>query len=100
MTSLVQPVVGEWYKLPDAETFRVTAIDSDYVEIQYPDGAIESLEKVAWRQLKAAPMEPSEDWLKAIDDDLRELSFLTLDVTSGVETQDFQDLYGEIDFST
>jgi hypothetical protein len=70
MTSATDPVVGEWYHMPEkALRFQVVAIDhhTDTVEIQYFDGAVDELEITAWYALDVERVEEPEDWTGPLD---------------------------------
>lgn len=70
MTSAPDPIVGEWYHVPEkAQRFQVVAIDhhTDAIEIQYFDGAIDELEITAWYALGAEHVAEPEDWTGPID---------------------------------
>ncbi len=85
MYSDVSPKLHEWYKLPDAETFRVTDIDDYELQIQYPDGTFEKVEMGIWHKLGAQPIEPDEEWLEELEDPVKELDFFALGVAPGTE---------------
>jgi|OpeIllAssembly_1097287.scaffolds.fasta_scaffold313336_2 hypothetical protein len=70
MTSAADPVVGEWYHMPEkAQQFQVVAIDhhADTIEIQYFDGAVDEIEIAAWYALDVEHIEEPEDWTGPID---------------------------------
>lgn len=91
-----KPKVEQWYKMPDGECFRVTEFDreEEIVEIQYLDGAVESLELATWNKLNTTALKtPPLDLLEA--DDLTD--FDLLEVAPGTESPDFgDDLLGDI----
>lgn len=65
MTSTADPLVGEWYHMPEkAQKFQVVAIDdhTDTVEIQYFDGTLDELDLAAWYALDVEHIEEPEDW--------------------------------------
>ncbi len=72
MESAIGPVVGQWYRHPDAdkgEMFQVVGIDvSDgTVEVQYFDGDIEELERDAWQMEGLQNCAAPEDWTGPYD---------------------------------
>lgn len=80
MTELA-PVIGNWYRHENGETFEVVALDADdaTVEIQYFDGTIEELEFDAWEQMEIEEAEPPEDWSGSVDVDDDEIEELQAD---------------------
>ncbi len=97
MAQLDDPIVNSWYKLQDSETFRVTSYDSDEgcIEIQYVDGTLEGLDIDVWSNLGAEQIEPSEEWLEALEDDINELDFYKLGAAPGTEAFDVPDYFAE-----
>ncbi len=97
MAQLDSPIVNSWYKLQDSETFRVTSYDSDEgcIEIQYVDGTFEGLDIDVWNKLGAEQIEPSEEWLEALEDDVNELDFYELGAAPGTEAFDVPDYFAE-----
>ena len=95
MSQLAEPVVNSWYKLPDTQTFRVSAIDLDegYIEIQYADGSAESLDTDIWDKLALEEIEPSEEWLESLEEELDELDFYELGGAPGSEALDLSEYY-------
>lgn len=70
MTSAADPIVGEWYHMPEkAQKFQVVAIDdhSDTVEIQYFDGNLDEMDLAAWYALDVEHVEEPEDWTGPMD---------------------------------
>jgi hypothetical protein len=70
-----RPVVGDWYRFIDGETFEVVALDEEEatIEIQYFDGTVEELDFDEWRERAdaheiEAAAEP-EDWSGSMDVD-------------------------------
>lgn len=96
MTSAADPVVGEWYHMPEkAQKFLVVAIDdhSDTIEIQYFDGNLDELELAAWYALDVEHIEEPEDWTGPMDIlDLDDVS------TTGAEMrrEDWAEPYDEV----
>ena len=97
MAQLDNPIVNSWYKLQDSETFRVTSFDSDegYIEIQYLDGTLEGLDIEVWIKLGAEQIEPSEEWLEELEQDINELDFYQLGAAPGSEAFDVPDYFSE-----
>jgi hypothetical protein len=63
------PVIGEWYRHPEGETFEVVALDPDdrTIEIQYFDGTVEELDIDEWRADSIERAEAPEDWTGSLD---------------------------------
>ena len=97
MAQLDAPVVNNWYKLQDSETFRVTAADMDegFIEIQYLDGSHEQLDADIWSKLGAEEIEPSEEWLESLDEEVSELDFYELGGAPGTEPLDLGEYYSD-----
>jgi len=97
MAQIDNPIVNSWYKLQDAETFRVASFNSDegYIEIQYADGTLEGLDLEVWIKLAAEQIEPSEEWLEELEEDVNELDFYEVGAAPGAEVFDFPDYYPE-----
>ncbi|MDZ4261308.1 MAG: DUF6763 family protein [Pseudomonadota bacterium] len=93
MYSPIPPKFHQWYRLADAEVFRVTDIDHDNIQIQYPDGTFETVEMAIWHKLGAMELEPDEEWLEELDEPIKELDFLTLGVASGSEGLEYMDFF-------
>jgi hypothetical protein len=64
MADPFEPQIGDWYKAEDGNSFEIIAIDDDegWVEIQYFDGSIESLDRDVWDELVLVPRSPPKDW--------------------------------------
>jgi hypothetical protein len=67
MQNAIEPVVGQWYRLPDADkgqVFQVIEVDEDEdaVEVQYFDGNIEELPHDAWQAQGFENCAAPEDW--------------------------------------
>jgi hypothetical protein len=89
-----KPKVEQWYKMPDGECFRVTEFDrqDEIVEIQYLDGAIESLELATWNKLNAIALKtPPLDLLEDLGHADDHIDFDMLEVAPGTESPDFGD---------
>lgn len=87
-----KPNVEQWYKMPDGECFRVTEFDSEeeIIEIQYLDGAIETLGLAIWNKLNAIALNsPPLDLLDDLEHDADLTDFDTLEVAPGTESPDF-----------
>ncbi len=63
------PVIGQWYRRAEGDSFEVVAIDADdrTVEIQYFDGTIEELDLDDWFEEPIVSSEPPEDWTGSVD---------------------------------
>jgi len=63
------PVIGQWYRRAEGDSFEVVAIDADdrTIEIQYFDGTIEELELDDWLEEPIVSSEPPEDWTGSVD---------------------------------
>lgn len=89
-----KPKVDQWYKMPDGECFRVTEFDrkEGIVEIQYLDGAVESLELAIWNKLNAVALKtPPLDLLGDLGHADNIVDFDRLEVATGAESPDFGD---------
>jgi hypothetical protein len=72
MENTINPVVGQWYRLPDADKgqlFQVIDVDADEdaIEVQYFDGDIEELPRDAWQARGFENCAPPEDWTGPYD---------------------------------
>ncbi len=67
----VNPVVGDWYKVPGGGLFEVVAIDDKdkTIEVQHYDGTVEEYELDVWREMLLLTAEPPEDWAGSLDID-------------------------------
>jgi hypothetical protein len=63
------PVIGQWYRRPEGESFEVVATDRDdrTIEIQYFDGTVAELEIEEWIDDDIVSTEPPEDWTGSVD---------------------------------
>ena len=93
MYSPALPKLHEWYRLPNTETFRITCIDEDQLQIQYPDGTFETVEMAIWQKLGAAEIEPDGMWMEERDESVKELDFLSLDIATGSEGLEYMDYF-------
>lgn len=89
------PKLHEWYRLPNAEIFRVTDIDEDHLQIQYPDGSFEMVEMEIWHKLGAMEIEPDDEWLEELEEPVKELDFITLGVAPGTEGLDYLEFFSD-----
>jgi hypothetical protein len=70
--NLVQPIVGQWYRIAD-ELFEIVAIDEadQTIEVQYFDGTVTELDFDAWneqmREDRLAAVDAPEDWSGSVD---------------------------------
>jgi len=95
MPALANPVINNWYKLPDSQTFRVinTDLDEGYIQIQYDDGTFEGLDADIWDKLGAEAIEPTEEWLEELEQEISELDFYEMGGAPGAETFDLSEYY-------
>ncbi len=91
------PKLHQWYRLADAEVFRITDIEHENIQIQYPDGSYEDVEIDIWHKLGAMEIEPDEEWLEELEEPVRELDFFALDAASGSEGLEFMGFYADSD---
>ena len=71
--SVVEPIVGQWYRGVTNELFEVVAIDDgdETIEVQYFDGSITEMDFDSWneqwarRRLETA--DAPEDWSGSVD---------------------------------
>lgn len=70
MADLYEPLVGDWYKLEDGSSFEIVAVDDEegWVEVQYFDGSIESVDRETWDEMVLVPREAPKDWSGPFDD--------------------------------
>lgn len=61
--------IGGWYRIPGGASFEVVALDleSETIEIQYYDGAVEELDFDSWLELAATPASAPNDAAGALD---------------------------------
>ncbi len=97
MYSPIPPKLHQWYRLADAEVFRITDIEHGGIQIQYPDGNYEDVEMDIWHKLGAMEIEPDEEWLEELEEPVRELDFFTLDTASGSEGLEYMGFYADSD---
>lgn len=67
--SSADPILDNWYL--DAESgrsFRVVAVDSDSIEVQYLNGDIGGYDTAGWEDSAFFPVEAPEDWSAPFDD--------------------------------
>ncbi|MDH3646637.1 MAG: hypothetical protein OER80_07670 [Gammaproteobacteria bacterium] len=69
--TVINPVVGDWYKKTGGSLFEVVAIDDDdgTIEVQHYDGTVEEYEIEGWREMLISTVEPPEDWSGSFDMD-------------------------------
>ncbi len=62
MTKAINPVVGQWYKEADGQTFEVVAIDDndETIEVQYADGAVEEFDMDSWESMELTRLSAPE----------------------------------------
>ncbi len=61
--------IGSWYRIPGGTAFEVVALDMDTetIEIQYYDGAVEELDFDSWLEMGAQPRPAPNDASGALD---------------------------------
>jgi hypothetical protein len=70
MIGILQGIeIGNWYRIASGDSFEVVALDldSETVEIQYYDGAVEELDFDSWLELSARPAVAPNDAAGALD---------------------------------
>ena len=88
MDNSLSPVIGQWYRLPDADKgqiFQVIDIDDaeQSVEVQYFDGNIEELPTDAWHTRVFESCAAPEDWTGPYDNIRRDdLGYSDTDASS------------------
>lgn len=95
MYSPISPKLHEWYRMADAELFRITDIDEESIQIQYPDGTLETVEMAIWQKLGARQIEPDDEWLEELEEPVKELDFFALGVAPGTEGVDYMEFYAD-----
>ncbi len=71
MTTVVDPIVGNWYKdVENKLTFKIIDIEenADSIEVQYLDGDIGEYDSDSWFSSTFDYIEAPEDWGAAYDD--------------------------------
>ncbi|TBV79863.1 MAG: hypothetical protein EYX74_06360 [Desulfobulbaceae bacterium] len=70
MSSMNEPIEGNWYELPSGEIFTVITVDEDegIMEIQYADASIEEVELDNWDDLGVTPIDPPDEWSGSYED--------------------------------
>ena len=65
------PVIGSWFRRPNAMLFEVVAVDEaeNTVEIQQFDGTIGEIDMENWPQLLLVEVRAPEDWSGSVDMD-------------------------------
>lgn len=63
MAKEINPVVGQWYKEADGQTFEVVAVDDndETIEVQYADGAVEEFDMDSWESLELTRLSAPEN---------------------------------------
>lgn len=70
MANELDPVVDQWYTHVDkGQSFYVTVVDADSIEIQYFDGNLEEFNSAEWQALNIELSEQPENWTGALDVD-------------------------------
>ena len=61
--------IGCWYRIPSGPSFEVVAMDmdSETMEIQYYDGAVEEVDFDSWLEMLATPTPAPNDAAGALD---------------------------------
>lgn len=69
MTASFEPVIGEWYKMPEGTVFEVVAINEHdgTIDVQYADGTIGEFDVETWAMLELVIVAPP-DAADAYDD--------------------------------
>ncbi|MHB8405313.1 MAG: DUF6763 family protein [Gammaproteobacteria bacterium] len=65
----LKPAIGEWYADLQGVTFEVVTVDDEdgTIGVQYFDGTLEELDMDDWKELRAKPADPPEDWSGSLD---------------------------------
>ena len=97
MAQLDNPMVNTWYKLQNSEKFRIKSFDAEesYIQIQYTDGSLEELDLEVWVKLGAEQIQPSEEWLEDLEEEVDELDFYQSGAAPGAEVYDVPEYYPE-----
>ncbi|MGJ8668159.1 MAG: DUF6763 family protein [Oceanococcus sp.] len=61
--------IGSWYRIPGGASFEVVALDMDTeaIEIQYYDGAVEEVDFDSWLEMRSIPTAAPNDSAGALD---------------------------------
>lgn len=70
-TSLVKPIVGDWYQDREGELFEVVALDDDdqTIEVQFFDGTLQEFDASDWLAMLPRIADAPEDWTGSMDVD-------------------------------
>jgi len=69
MTTIADPIVGNWYKdLENNLQFTVVNIDDDAIDVQYLNGDIGEYDHDSWYNSTFDRIEDPEDWSAPFDD--------------------------------
>lgn len=70
MTTPFEPVIGEWYKMPEGTVFEVVAINEHdgTIDVQYADGTVGEYDVETWGTLELVTVAPPDDSAAAYDD--------------------------------
>ena len=70
MTTPFEPVIGEWYKMPEGTVFEVVAINEQdaTIDVQYADGTVGEYDVETWGALELITVAPPDDSAAAYDD--------------------------------
>jgi len=83
MTTPFEPVIGEWYRMPEGTVFEVVAITEHdgTIDVQYADGTVGEYDTETWATLELVTAAPPDD--SAIDDDIDGGDYRGLDDLEG-----------------
>ncbi|MEQ6341017.1 MAG: hypothetical protein M3A44_05025 [Gammaproteobacteria bacterium] len=64
-----EPIIGDWYKMPEGNLFEVVAVDEadGTVDVQHYDGTVEEFDLDTWAALGLETASPPEDLAGAYD---------------------------------
>ncbi len=69
--TVVDPVIGDWYRRPNGSLFEIVALDEDAatIELQFFDGTIDEVDMEIWPTLLIERVGAPEDWSGSVDMD-------------------------------
>ena len=81
MITPFEPVIGEWYKMPEGTVFEVVAINEHdgSIDVQYADGTIGEFDVETWAMLElvtVAPPDATGDYDDTLSEDLHSIEEL------------------------
>ena len=60
--------IDSWYQTTEGDRFKVVAIDTDSIDIQYYSGDVDELDADSWLEIAPVRIPSPEDWSGPFDD--------------------------------